>query len=79
MKMITNRKIDALGRIVLPLEILTSLNLKEGDSLAVYLTGTQIVLLPNQNHCALCKNTEDLIEVNDRYICSKCREIIKMI
>lgn len=62
---ITNRKIDGLGRIVLPLEIRTNLNLNAGDSLAICLEGKKIVLLPAQNSCAICKNTESLTEIND--------------
>lgn len=76
MTVITNRKIDELGRIVLPLDIRATLNLKEGDSLAICLEGKKILLLPNQNYCALCKTTEDLISVNSRYICSECKENI---
>lgn len=73
MTIITNRKIGKLGRIVLPLEVRTNLNLNEGDSLAICLEGNKVVLLPNQNSCALCRATEDLIEIHGRYICSDCK------
>jgi len=76
MTVITNRKIDELGRIVLPLEIRTTLNLKEGNSLAICLEDNKIVLLPNENYCVLCKTTANLREIDSRYICLDCKEKI---
>ena len=76
MTVITNRKMDGLGRIVLPMEIRTTLSLKEGDSLEICLENNKIVLLPNQYYCALCKATEDLREIDNSYICLGCKEKI---
>lgn len=76
MTVISNRKIDDLGRIVLPLEIRTKLNLKRGDSLSICLDDSKVVLMPNHNYCALCKTTENLNKINSYFICSGCKEKI---
>lgn len=76
MKVIANRKIDELGRLVLPLEIRATLNLENGDSMTICLEGNKIILLSDQNHCALCKTTENLKEIDSYYICENCKEKI---
>lgn len=73
---ITNRKIDELGRLVLPLDVRTNLNLNAGDSLEICLEGKKNVLIPNQNRCAICKSIENLSGINDCYICRDCKEKI---
>jgi AbrB family transcriptional regulator, transcriptional pleiotropic regulator of transition state genes len=48
------RKIDSLGRIVIPAEIRQTLGLSEGDVLDIEVRGGVIVLSPMSEQCALC-------------------------
>lgn len=77
-------KVDELGRIVIPSHIREELDIKYGDDLNIEIhidkeTGyKELVLVPKQNHCGLCENTEELILLPDNnYICSRCVSRIK--
>ena len=48
------RKIDSLGRIVIPAEIRQTLGLTEGDVLDIEVRGGAIVLSPMSEQCELC-------------------------
>jgi transcriptional pleiotropic regulator of transition state genes len=77
MKVITTRKIDELGRIVLPAELRTSLDVQAGDELDIYTDADgNIVLHKAVARCAFCKEMSNLIHVSDKYICSSCKELI---
>lgn len=69
-----SRNLGALGRIVIPEEIRTKLNLKQGTPLSIFVTDGHIVIKPISGGCNLCGSTDGLIQVGDgeRYVCSKC-------
>ena len=76
------RKVDELGRIVLPLEARSVLGVKEKQSLDVYLDADTILLKPNNDipACHLCGESEvQLKEVNHYLICCNCIAKIKEI
>ena len=64
-----NRKIDILGRVVIPAEFRNSLGLVEGDEVTISLENGVITLTPAQKVCKLCGNHEN---VKDGKICEKC-------
>lgn len=79
---ICTRKIDELGRIVLPLEARTFLKIKERQTLDVYLDEDTILLKPNKDvpACCICGEAEiQLKEVEHSTICNNCIEKIKEI
>ena len=48
------RKVDELGRIVLPIELRRSLDIAEKDALEIYVDGEQVVLKKYQPACVFC-------------------------
>ena len=48
------RKVDELGRIVLPIEMRRTLDIGERDSLEIYVEGDGIILKKHQNACVFC-------------------------
>lgn len=67
------RKIDELGRIVLPIETRKSLNLKEKDSVEISVFDGGIFLKPTHTqYCTFCEGENDLIEHGKKYICKTC-------
>lgn len=77
MKVITIRKIDELGRVVLPVELRTILDIQSGDELDIYADEDgNIVLHRAVARCAFCKGKSNLIHMMDKYICTSCKEII---
>ena len=66
------RRMDTLGRFVLPKELRKSLDINQNDYLQIYLDGDTIILKKSQLSCALCGNTEDLADYRDKKICRSC-------
>ena len=70
------RKVDELGRIVIPIEIRNKFDISEKDPIEIYVDGTSIVLRKYEPNCVFCGNTKNLITYKDRLICSKCAQQI---
>jgi transcriptional pleiotropic regulator of transition state genes len=67
------RKVDPLGRIVIPMELRRCLKINENDSLEIYTEGEQIILSKYNPGCSCCEEiTKDLKEVNGIVLCQKC-------
>ena len=66
------RKLDELGRVVIPKEIRNKLNIEEKDSIEIYLDGESIVLKKYESGCIFCGNTKDLVLYDGKLICKKC-------
>ena len=66
------RKVDELGRIVIPKELRKSFNVNEGDPLEIYTDGDNIILKKYTPGCHCCKNTDNLIEVLGLKLCPSC-------
>jgi transcriptional pleiotropic regulator of transition state genes len=67
------RKIDDLGRIVLPAETRRLFNIHEGDQLEISVENGAIVILKLEATCVFCGSTEDVGEFLGRGICGVCR------
>jgi transcriptional pleiotropic regulator of transition state genes len=65
------RKVDNLGRIVLPMELRRTMKIAEKDPLEIYINGTDIALRKYNPGCAFCGNTENLITRGEHTLCSK--------
>jgi len=66
------RKVDELGRIVLPIELRRTLDIAERDALEIYVEGSSIVLKKYRPTCVFCDSAKNLSVFNDKNICSKC-------
>ena len=73
------RKLDQLGRIVLPKELITVLNLKEKDALEIYVDGEQIILKKYEPACVFCGDAREVVNYRGKNICKKCLEEMKSI
>ena len=70
------RKIDSLGRIVLPMELRNKLGVMEKDPIEILVDGSSIILKKYNPNCIFCGNSKDLFQFNDKLICNKCKEKI---
>lgn len=66
------RKVDALGRIVLPKELRDSLDIAIGDSLEIYMCEDNIVLHKYVRGCVFCGNIDNIVLFREKEICRKC-------
>lgn len=73
------RKVDELGRIVLPIELRRTLEIAERDSLEIYVEGTTIILKKYEPACIFCNDAKDVVNYKGRNICRKCLEEMKKI
>ena len=66
------RKVDELGRVVIPIEIRNQFDISEKDPIEIYVSGSSIVLKKLEENCIFCDNTDNLIEYNIKLICKNC-------
>lgn len=66
------RKIDELGRIVLPIELRRTLGIGERDSIEIYVDGESIILKKYKTSCVFCAETDNLIDFKGKSICPSC-------
>ncbi len=71
------RKVDELGRIVIPKEIRTVMDIKEKDAIEIFTTSDQIILQKYQPACIFCNNVEDVIYFSGKRVCTNCIEKLK--
>lgn len=66
------RKLDELGRIVLPIEMRRTFNLAEKDAVEIYVEGDTIILKKHQPNCILCGEGKNLIDYKGKLVCKSC-------
>lgn len=66
------RRIDHLGRIALPKELRTQLEITEGTPLEMHTDGNMIVLAKYVKGCLFCDASEELAEHWGRLVCRNC-------
>jgi AbrB family transcriptional regulator, transcriptional pleiotropic regulator of transition state genes len=71
------RKVDELGRIVLPIELRRTLDIDIKDSLEIYVDESKIILKKYEPTCIFCGEASDVITYNDKNICKGCLEKLK--
>ena len=67
------RKLDDLGRIVIPKEIRKRHEISEGDFVTIIDGGSHVIVKKYRNGCIFCGSEEDISEYNNLYVCRKCR------
>lgn len=68
------KRIDELGRIVIPKDIRRALGVSNGEELQFFLDGDTVALKKFGNVCAFCGNGEELVEFKGKFICESCKK-----
>ena len=71
------RKVDELGRVVIPIELRRTLTIEEKDSLEIYVDGEHIILKKYEPACIFCSNAKDIIVYKGKNICPACMSELK--
>ena len=71
------RKVDELGRIVLPIEIRKTLDIKQKDAIEIFTDEDKIILQKYQPACVFCNNIENIVYFNGKRVCADCIEKMK--
>ncbi len=71
------RKVDELGRVVLPIELRKVFDIKEKDALEIYVDEEKIILKKYEPACIFCADAKDIINYKGKNICKVCLNEIK--
>lgn len=66
------RRVDELGRVVIPIEIRNQFNIVEKDPIEIYVDGSSIVLKKYEPNCIFCGSTKKLVDFKGKLVCDKC-------
>lgn len=66
------RKVDELGRVVIPIELRRTLDIAERDSLEIYVDGDKIILRKYEPACIFCGNAQDVEHFMGKNVCHNC-------
>ncbi len=68
------RKVDELGRIVLPIELRRTLDIAEKDALEIFVSEDTIILKKHQAACVFCSGTKGIVSYKGKNICQACMD-----
>lgn len=71
------RKVDDLGRIVLPAELRRSFDIREGDLIEIAVENEHIILTKQRNSCSFCGEADGLRTYRDHPVCARCISELK--
>ena len=71
------RKIDELGRIVLPMEIRKTMELNSRDAIEIFVENDKIILKKYLPACLFCGSTDDIVFYKGKLICSGCLDNLR--
>ena len=70
------RRIDELGRVVLPVELRRSMGLEVKDSIEIYVEGDSIILKKFSQSCIFCGSDKNVEEFREKPVCAACRKAL---
>lgn len=66
------RRVDELGRIVIPIELRRTMGIEEKDALEIYVDSEKIILKKYEPACIFCGNAEDVTNYKGKNLCKSC-------
>lgn len=66
------RKMDDLGRVVLPIEIRKLMDINEKDAVEIFTDGDKIILRKYQPACLFCGEADSLVIFEEKKLCKSC-------
>ncbi len=66
------RKVDELGRIVIPIELRRTMDIDLRDAVEIYMDGDRIVLKKKKEACIFCGSEEGLETIKGKAVCRGC-------
>ena len=68
------RKVDELGRIVLPIELRRTMDIAERDELEIFIENDRVVLQKYEPSCVFCGSSQSLRNYRGKNVCQECVE-----
>ncbi|MBS4535920.1 AbrB/MazE/SpoVT family DNA-binding domain-containing protein [Clostridium sp. D2Q-14] len=71
------RRVDELGRVVIPIELRRTLDIAEKDALEIFVDGEMIILKKYAPACIFCGQAKDVTQFKGKNICPDCLDALK--
>ena len=71
------RKVDELGRIVLPIELRRTMDIAEKDAIEIYVDGASIILRKYEPTCIFCGDGRNVENYRGKNICANCMKELR--
>ena len=66
------RKLDNLGRIVIPIELRKTMGIEIKDTLEIFTEGDEIILKKYEPACVFCSSEQGLVSYRGKNVCQEC-------
>ncbi len=66
------RKVDELGRVVLPIELRRTMGIEEKDPVEIFVDGDRIILKKYEPACVFCGNASEVQHFHGKLVCREC-------
>lgn len=73
------RRVDELGRVVLPVELRRTLDIAERDALEIYVDGTSVILRKYEPTCVFCSSSRGVLAYREKNICRDCIRMLQQL
>lgn len=70
------RKVDELGRVVVPIELRRNLGIGEKDPMEIFVDGDRIVLKKYEPACTFCGEADNVVRFKGKIICHSCMDTL---
>ena len=71
------RRMDPLGRVVLPIELRRTMDIEEKDALEIYVDAGTIILKKYEPACIYCGEAKNTANYKGKNVCTKCLEDLR--
>jgi len=78
MKVVETRKVDSLGRVVLPIELRKEFDIGDNSDIDICVNDNLIIIRKNEPSCKICGATENVKKIQDKnvFVCADCQNEI---
>lgn len=66
------RKVDSLGRIVIPAALRNSLGVESGELVEMFVEGDRLIMRKFSCGCTFCGGSQSLVTYMDKPVCREC-------
>lgn len=71
------RKVDTLGRVVIPIELRRTLGIDVKDSIEIFVDDEQIILKKHEPACIFCGQAKEVVDYKGKKICFDCKHDLR--